>query len=435
MKKNFKLGYRKGLVKNAIIYTLTDALSKAIGFILLPFVSYYLPPEGMGLATNFSVLSSIVSLLSGLAIINSLPYFFYERTKDENRTLVSNLIIMSLAACAFLLLLIVVFHNSIFNYLKLDYRFQLLTVVFVIASVLTNLDLQLFRLEDKPNSFAIYQVVQICLHCLLVVMLVIVFRGGGEGKIWAELTTVVAMGLVHLVTLIKRGYIGMRFDKTCMKTLLNFGLPLMPHSISFWFKGGADKVFITTFAGLATNGIYSMALSMGSLYTMVQNAFFNAYVPDLQRKLANIAPGEEEMEKIKIVKISYMLILIFFFVSILAIFGAWIIIQFILDDKYEASFAYVPGIILSLYIYAIYSLSIQFIYKQKKTLILGLITFTGSLVQMGLSYLFVRQFGAMGAVFSSIVGSILISIGIFTYSNKVYPLPWFYFLNRKKKIE
>ena len=99
-------------------------------------------------------------------------------------------------------------------------------------------------------------------------------------------------------------------------------------------------------------------------------------------------------------------------------------------EKYEAAFGFIPGIILSLYIYVVYTFAVQFVYKMKKTFVLGIITFSGSLVQMILSYYFVKYSGPMGAVSSSIVGSMLVSFGIFYYSNKIYPMPWLYFWNK-----
>ena len=425
-----KLNIGHKLIRDTFIYTLTDGIGKAISFILLPILSFFLSPEGLGLATNFAVFASIVNLLAGQAILNALQYFYYEQTKEQNAILVSNLIWMTVVACLFLAGIVLLCSNGVYNYLQLNLTFQFLTFPFALAFVLTNISLQLFRLEDKPKSFAIYQIVQIVLHCILVVLFVIIWKQDGEGKIYAEVLTVVLMGAVNLYSIIKRKYLIFKYDKKSIKQLLKFGLPLMPHSISFWFKSGADKVFITNFVGLASNGIYSMAMSISSLYTVVSNAFFNAYVPALQKKLSILTPETEKLEKMRIVKMIYLIIGLFFFISLMAILGGWVILNYCVDAKYEAAFDFLPGIILSLYIYVVYTFAVQFVYKQKKTLVLGIITFTGSLIQMGFAYLFVRMFGTMGAVYSSIIGSLTISVAIFAYSNKVYSMPWLYFLNK-----
>ena len=109
-----------------------------------------------------------------------------------------------------------------------------------------------------------------------------------------------------------------------------------------------------------------------------------------------------------------------------------------IDSKYLPAFNYLPVILLANFINTFYSFTIQFIYKAKKTLIMGVITFSGSLVQMLLTYWLVQDFGVMGAVYSLLIGNILITLGIMVYSNKVYPMPWLSFfakhiINEKKK--
>ena len=76
-------GRKKALVRETFVYTATDAFGRAMGFILLPFVSFYMPPDELGIATNFTVLTTIITLLAGQAVVNALPYFFYEQSKEE----------------------------------------------------------------------------------------------------------------------------------------------------------------------------------------------------------------------------------------------------------------------------------------------------------------------------------------------------------------
>lgn len=422
------------LVKETFIYTATDMVGKAMSFILLPIVSFYMPPDELGLATNFTVLTNLIVLLAGLALVNSLPYFYNELKREEVVLMVSNLLLLCFSLCILIVGLISVFSGLVEKFLQLDLQIQLISIFFVLGSLVTQTNFLLLRLENKAKSFAFIQIFQIVLHAAVVVLFVIVLRQGGIGKIYAEVLVYVIMGLFSFILLAKRGYLRLHLDINWMKKLLKFGIPLLPHSISFWLKGGVDKVFITTYCGLASNGLYSMALSISSLYTMLVNSFFNAYTPYLQKRLTQVEEINESIEKKKIVKQTYLLLLLFFIVGVLAVGGAWIIINFLIDKKYLDSFSYIPLIILANFIYTFYTFTIQYIYKAKKTLVMGIITFTGSAIQMLLSYWFIRLFGVMGAAYSLLVGNTLITIGISWYSNYVYPMPWLSdrFLTRKK---
>jgi O-antigen/teichoic acid export membrane protein len=265
------------------------------------------------------------------------------------------------------------------------------------------------------------------LHAVFVVLFVIVLRGGGAGKIYAEVMVFCVVGLIHLTMLLKKGYVRLNLQMAWMRKLLHFGLPLLPHSISFWLKSGMDKVFITTYCGLQFNGLYSMAISVSSVYTMLMQSFFNAYTPYLQKRLVRseeCGVRSEEGEKRAIVKQVYLIYALFGVVGFFAIAVSWVIFHYLIDSKYLPAMAYIPLIILANFIYTFYNFTIEFIYKVKKTMVMGLITFTGSLIQMFLSYILIKEYGVMGAVYSLVIGNSLITIGISVYSNMVYRMPW-----------
>ena len=192
-----------------------------------------------------------------------------------------------------------------------------------------------------------------------------------------------------------------------------------------------DKVFITTYCGLQFNGLYSMAISVSSVYTMLMQSFFNAYTPYLQKRLAGLDGGQCFDEKRSIVKQIYLIYALFGVVGILAVVICWGIFHYMIDSKYLPAMAYIPLIILANFIYTFYNFTIEFIYKVKKTLVMGIITFTGSLIQMLLSYVLIKEYGVMGAVYSLLIGNTMITIGISVYSNMVYRMPW---LLRKQMV-
>jgi len=421
------------LVRDTFIYTLTETFGKAISFIMLPFLSFYLTPDDLGLATNFTVLTNITVLLAGSAMVNALPYFYYEQNKYQRKAFVSNLLILCFAICLLLFLILVFFHSSFIAYLKLDYKTLLLAVPVTFTMLVQYTSVVLCRLEERPKKFALYQISYIVLHVLFMVLFVIILKLGGYGRIYADMIAFFLMFFFHIHRLIKSEYIEFKIKADYLRKLLKFGIPLLPHSLSFWLKGGADKIIITNFCGLYQNGLYSMALTMNSVYSLLSNALMNAYIPNLQKRLSMISEDKLEFEKRKIVRQNYFVVLIFSGVALLAIGGAWIILNYLVDSKYKDSFKFVPLLILGLWIYNLYNLSIQYIYKMKKTFILGIITFTGSLIQVGLTWLFVRNMGVIGVVYSAVVGSILISIGVFIYSNMIYPMPWFYWFNDRNK--
>ena len=64
-------------------------------------------------------------------------------------------------------------------------------------------------------------------------------------------------------------------------------------------------------------------------------------------------------------------------------------------------------------------------YTVKKTFGLGVVTLLGSGIQLLLTFLLVKTIGADGVKYSLVIGSLVIMLGVWWYSNKVYPMPWF----------
>lgn len=418
------------VIKETLIYTITSTVRNAISFILLLFVSYYMPPEELGIATNFLVLSSIVSLLAGEAVVNSLPYFYYEQTKDKNAIFIFQIFLYSIVICILMLFFILLFNSFLEDRLKLSLFLQLLTIPYVIGSLLFNMNSILYRLEERPFMFAGTQIAYTLFSCFNVCLLVIFLRLGGKGKIYSDVVSLFVFALFSIYIINKRGYLRCTFSKFVMKKLLKFSVPLLPHSMASWLGDGINKILITSFCGLYYNGLYSMALTLTIIYKTLGNSFFYSYTPRLQKKLSIIDIDNNVKEKMHIVKVVRYMWVVFFVVAFLSLLAGWFVLTFILDSKYEGSFMFLPYMLLSIFIYYVYVFAMQLIYKMKKTFIMGLITFTGSVLQMSFSYFLIRDFGAIGAVYSSVVSSVFVCIGIFLYSNKVYPMPW---LSLKKR--
>ena len=133
---------------------------------------------------------------------------------------------------------------------------------------------------------------------------------------------------------------------------------------------------------------------------------------------------QEFDEKIKLVRMTYgfggLSVILYF---ILVVF-CWFAIQYVINEKYLPCFQFIPWILMARTLHAFYSLIVEYIYTAKKTLGLGVITFTGSFIQLAMTYSFIRLFGIDGIKISIVVGELVIMIGVWWYSNRVYPLPW-----------
>lgn len=420
------------LFKGVVIYGLSDAIQKGLGFLTLPIFSYFILPDELGIVANYDVLVQIVAYLAFTSLVGNIIYFYYDRSKEKVATLVSNLIflfsLVNVGACV----CIFIFSDIAENYLCFGFNLQLLAIIQNEFNLIHSLNTTLYRLEERPipcvSINLSYTVINIGIACLLLIY----YKMGGVGKIYSHFIVGFIFVFVDLYLLYKRNYLKIKWDKKCQKELLKFGLPLIPHSIAYWIKSGFDKILLTTYCGLTANGLFSMAMTFGAIYTIFRNSFNSAYNPYIQKRIAEITPENEKNEKIAIVKQTYIVIIGFFLLMVPLIGIVWIAINYMLNESYKQSFIYIPWIFVSLTLTTAYEQIVKFVYTVKKTLGLGIITFTCSIIQCVFTLIFLKCFGAIGVGYSMVLGATLIFISVWIYSQKVYQMPWFSFLNREE---
>src|SRR5690606_13245826 len=152
------------LLKSSLIYTLCDAVNKAVPFLILPLLSYYLTPGDYGIVANFGVLLAVVTILIGLSIEGVIGVNYYRITKEELGKYVFNSLILMIISTVVVLIISYFFQNLIFKSFKIPFSYVLLLILMAVATTLTTINLALWRLEEKSLSFGLYQISQTVLN-------------------------------------------------------------------------------------------------------------------------------------------------------------------------------------------------------------------------------------------------------------------------------
>ena len=250
----------------------------------------------------------------------------------------------------------------------------------------------IWRCEEKPFKFGFYQISQTALNAFSTIVFVIIMLLGWQGRVYSMMFATIVFGIISLGILYKRGYLSFTVSKEYVRSTLFYALPIIPHALSFWFRSGADKIMLTEMCGLSENGLYSVAMTWGAIVTMFLTSFNNAYAPYLYKKLSFF----DKDRKGTLVEQKHLVRLI------------W------------RSIFFLSGC---------YLMFVCFIHYTFKTKCLGMITFSLSLFQIGMSFLLIKCIGAVGAAISSAIVEAIIFLLIAQYAMKVYKLPWFAFRN------
>ena len=420
---------KSSLVKNSMVYVITDGINNAIPFVLLPFISRYLTPADYGIVSNFNVLIQVLSVFVYLASAGIIPVMFFKTDKEDLKAYVSNMLALNTIVSLICLLIIFLFSKPLNDGLGFSLLYQIFAVICVWFTSIAYLNLVLWRCEESPLKFGLFQISQSTINALTTVLLVIVLLLSWQGRVYSMFLSGVIMGIISLYVLYKRGYLVFHISQKHMMKIIIFGLPLIPHALSFWFKSGANKLLLSNMCGLSDNGLYSVAMTWGAVVSICITAFSNSYSPWLFKRLATFDKDKEGtlFEQIKLVKMIWLsLILIFVLVGIVYLISYYLT-YVIYPQSYYGSLEYLPMIMIGQAFSGGYILFVCFCHYTLNTKVLGAITFSISILQVLFSYILIKVSGPVGVAYSSALASALTFFFVSFYSMRVYKLPWLYF--------
>jgi O-antigen/teichoic acid export membrane protein len=260
----------------------------------------------------------------------------------------------------------------------------------------------------------------------LVILLVVIFNYGWEGRLWSLFITALLTGVLSIYFSLKYIETFRKLDVGYWKPFLLFGLPLLPHSFAIWVKAAFAKLFITDSIGLADNGVYSFAISINAIFLIFAMAFFSAFSPYMYKKLSSTEIKEDlYIVKKDIVRKIYTFLILYSIVLFLGYFVlSFIINQFFLE-KYGESLTYLPYLLLYNLFNAGYISLSSLVFYTKATKYLGVLTIITAFLNIVLLFVLIPILGTVGAPIATLIVSVLTLVLIYFYSNKVFYMPWF----------
>src|SRR5690606_6157892 len=385
------------LLKKSLIYAVGTFGSKVLIFLLVPLYSYFVDKEGFG---YYDIVNSTMNLLIPLLtfqISDSLFRWLIVKNDDFNysQKIISNGFI---ALCGGVLVVLLV---SLIIYFFNPIQYQLwVTIMFIVAMIYPFLQ-QVTRGLGKNKLFALNGITYSFVYVLANVLFLIVFKLGVEGIFLSSIVAFVisSMAIVYRIKFYR--YVNLNFyNKTEIKDLITYSLPLVPNTISWWLINSANKYIILLFLGVSANGLFAMSNRFPIIMVMINQVFMLAWqeqaIVDFEKKdakmNANVLNGLIKMQ--------------FFLVIILSLSSQWIV-TFLLSSDYYESWKFMPVLFLGAGFNSFSAYYGAFYLGAKKTKIIFTTTVFGGVVSILLSLLLVNIIGLLGV-------AIAITIGYFT---------------------
>lgn len=414
------------LIRHFLIYLGSNGLSKAMPFMVLPLIANSLDTADFGLISNFTVGAQFFGAFISMRLVASLQANYYNQNQLERKEMISNLIYLMTFVTIVISLLCLSLSRTITALTMLSFKWILLALFVALGTSIFQLRTALLRLEENPKEFAFYEFGNSFLSAFLSLLLVVVLNYSWQGRVTASVLTVSIMLGFTLFFFVKGKWFPTRINIERIREYFFFGFPLIPHALTPFLRMGVDKIIITSFLGLAINGVFSLAATLGAVFTMLASSFFAVYTPYIYKTLSSFTGGNEEdqAQKERIVRQGYLALLLFSLVLFLGYWILYFLFHFFFDERYASALTYLPWFCIDVFFLALFQLLSAYVLYSKKTKSLGAAAFFSGLLQVAISIILVPLIGVNGALIAMLFSGVTRFVLTLFLANKHYPMPW-----------
>ena len=262
------------IFKDSFIYLIGELFAKSLPFLMLPYLTRKLGPEGFGELSYYLTWLALFGIFIGLSQEGAVTRYFYFYGKKGLNTVVTAGYLYNIFISAILLIGCWFFHSEIIAYIILATMFQ----------SFINVQLALRQCQQQPVK---YITLQIILSLTNVIFTIAALELFSEDLVaYRILAIVVANALTFFIASVVLGDLFSSKNRMTIQRLklsalyiFSFGIPLILHQSSFFIKGQLDRLFIYEQYTKTELGIYSAGVQVATVLPIVLMALNKAIVP------------------------------------------------------------------------------------------------------------------------------------------------------------
>lgn len=261
------------LFKNTLIFGIGNIGSKLIQFIAVPMFTMYLTTGEYGEADLLTVIVSLALPFFSFCLYDAILRFIIDERKYEKSIVSSSIFVIGIIII-FLFLIIVIL--SFMDFKNVD--LYIVTVIFLIAQMIQSLLAQYVKAVDKNWEYAMNGLLLSFFILILSFVLFHVLSNRLFAYFFAQIFAYLISSAFLLFCLRDRVIFEFKsVKKIWIKKLMSYSLPLIPNQIMWWMMNTSDRLLVTMFLGLSTNGLYAVAAKIPSLTNVIVTIFMQAW--------------------------------------------------------------------------------------------------------------------------------------------------------------
>ena len=261
----------KTLVSNTALISLGTFGSKLLVFFMVRFYTGCLSEAQFGTADLIQQTANLLLPIISIGITDGVFRFAVDTKIDRKSVFSSGFYTITLGGLAFLLIAPLLWRTHMFD------GYIWLIILYTMFSCYHSLCSKYIRARGSTAFFAIQGIVNTSLVIILNILFLKVFDFGITGYV---LSVAIADLLSTLLIVVHDKLwrdMTIKVDKTVLKEMLRYSIPMIPATIFWWVTSVSNRYFVTYFFGEDANGIYAAAYKIPTLLTLISTVFMQAW--------------------------------------------------------------------------------------------------------------------------------------------------------------
>lgn len=382
--------------KNRIAFLnfLSNLLLRGISIFSAPVFSRLLGTSGYGIVSVYNTWTRILGVLlpmqSNLTLVNAKVEF----SEEEQEKYQSSVLSMSLLGFAVAFVICGLFLKPISTAIHLPGALVFLMLLQAFGNFATSFAGSKYTYEFKAgrNLFLSVGITLATLALSLVLVLNLPQENRYLGRIWGNVIIYAGVGAVLAIGILWRGRTFFRWDywKFCMV----LALPMVFYSLSDMLLAQSDQIMLQTMMDSTNVGLYSLAYTFSNVLFTIFHSLNNTWVPFFFDDMKN-----GEREKIRESAVNFLEL--FTILAMGFVLLAPEVFRIYAGREFWGGMNLIPLFSMGYYLNFLCTFPVNYDYYKHQNKMVALITIFCAVANLGLNYIFIQMYGALGAALAT----------------------------------
>jgi O-antigen/teichoic acid export membrane protein len=410
----------KELLRHSAVYGLGGIVARVLGVLLLPLYTRYLTPGDFGLIETLVALSAVLTALVAQAMKSAFFRFYFDSADAARRLLVVRTTFWYVLAASTAVLIAGVVLAQPISWLLFGSRSHDGLVAAAFVGLWASLNYEqmtsLFRVEQRSSAYVVATLANVAITIAATVLLVVVYDKGPLGVLVGNFTGTLAVYAALLVY--SRRSLGLQFDRSLLRSMNRFGLPLVPSAVSLWLTNFSDRFFLVKLADLHEVGLYSIGVRVASAIVLLLTAFRLAWPA-----FAYSIDDDREAGRTYGFVLTYVVYVCCWLALGLGLLAPWILKLITTEPFYPAQDVVAP-LAFGVAAFGAYVVVQIGTGRARQTRSNWVVTGAAAALNIALNLALIPSYGRMGAAIATVSAYTLLFVGMAWRAQRVFPVPY-----------